>query len=170
MVWCELPHSLIKSNQVLPLGVGPEPKSTSPGQASVQICYSWLQLHLRDSLTSGLSQQRANPSESVFQQPHDELCILLSYYLVFSFDLSALLWPHLRKVGGETVWILTCSLMRRKRLRESGSVAGMNGHFAVISRSPTMKWPKNSTAGVKKKREGCPQQTMERSLSVSLPR
>lgn len=28
MVWCEPLHPLIKSNQVLPLGVGPEPKST----------------------------------------------------------------------------------------------------------------------------------------------
>lgn len=41
--------------------------------------------------------QRAN--QSVFQQPHDELCIPLSY-LVFSFDPSALLWPYLKEVGG----------------------------------------------------------------------
>lgn len=89
MVWCELLHSQIKSNQVLPLGAGPEPKSTkSPGWALVQI------------VSHHHSEQRANPSESVFQQPHDELCIPLSYYLVFSFDLSAVLWPRLREVRG----------------------------------------------------------------------
>lgn len=52
------------------------------------------------------------------------------------------------------------------------SLAGMKGHFAVISWSPTMKWPKNSTvtAQVNKKKEDCPLLTTVLSLSVSLPR
>ncbi len=141
------PHSLIKSNQVLPLGVGPEPKSTSPCQALVQICYSSPQPHFRDSPPSGCSQQRANPSESVLQ-PHDELCVLLSYYLVFSFELMAILrdirvnYMNLKKLAGE----------QKRGLRESISVAGLKGDFAVISWSPTMKWPTNSifTTGVNK--------------------
>lgn len=51
MVWCELPHSLIESNQVLPLDVGREPKSASPGQAAVQIYYSWSQFFISEILS-----------------------------------------------------------------------------------------------------------------------
>lgn len=44
------------------------------------------------------------------------------------------------------------------------------GHVAVISWSPTMKWPKNRTvtAGVNKQKEDCPELTTMLSSFMSL--
>lgn len=105
-----------------------------------------------------------------FSKRTDELCILLIYYLVFSFDPCAFIVIFEGSLR-EIVWIITGLLMSRKVVSEGSSVAREIGHLAVISWSPTMKWPKNSTvtAGVNIKKEDCPQLTTALSCSVSLP-
>ena len=138
----KLPHSIIESNQAFPLGVRPEPKSPSPGRALVQFCSSRSQFQFKNSLTSGCSRRRANPSESPSQCPHDELRILLRYRRAFSFDLSALLGPYLREARGigmnanGPVHELKGSCTKAAPLLERRDT------FPVISWSPTMKWPK----------------------------
>lgn len=103
---------LIKCNQVLPLGVRPEPKSTSPGQASLQICVSRSKLHFGDSLTSGHSRPRTDPPERVCQ-----LMSRVSHWVTVLFPS---LWSVCTAVvvfeenRASTGWILTCSLMSRK--------------------------------------------------------